>query len=135
MHYNSSIIVAVSGMGSKQTYKVRLKPTPYTFTITTVNGCHNCYHGQFINSLKASEISYYSRVSSYETEGGLYDDYLIMKLNGKEYDRSSHKSGAQMSGSISLSADDEISFYQDDSGGTVCCMGWAKITFDYSYSD
>ena len=58
-----------------------------------------------------------------------------MKLNGAEYDRNSHKSGASMSGSISLKTNDEISFYQDDSGGTVCCTGWAKITFDYSYSN
>lgn len=58
-----------------------------------------------------------------------------MKLNGAEYDRNSHKSGALMSGSISLNTNDEISFYQDDSGGTVCCTGWAEITFDYSYSN
>ena len=135
MAYNSSVVVTVSGLGSKPAAKVRLKPEAYTWTITTMNGCHNCWHGMFINSLKASSIPYYSRVSSYSTEGGYYDDYLIMKVNGKEYDRNSHKSGALMSGTISLNASDEISFYQDDSGGTACCTGWAEITFDYAYSD
>lgn len=134
MHYNSSIIVAASGVGSKPTYKVRLKPAPYTWTITTNNGCHNCYHGQFINSIKASSIPYYSSVSAYTLTGKAYDDCLIMKLNGKEYDRSTHKSNFQINGMISLSANDVISFYQDDSGGTVCCMRPAQITFDYAYS-
>ena len=127
--------MGASGVGSKPTTKVRLKPAAYTWTITTKNGCYNCYHGEFINSLKANSIPYYSRVSSYSITGGYYDDYLVMKLNDKEYKRSDHKSGALMSGTISLNSNDEISFYQDDSGGTACCTGWAEIIFDYAYSD
>lgn len=135
MPYNSSIVVVALAVGSKPFAKVRLKPAAYTWTITTKNGCHNCYNGEFINSLKASSIPYYSQVNSYSTTGGYYDDYLIMKLNGKNYDSSPHKTGARMNGTISLNVNDEISFYQDDSGGTVCCTGWAEITFDYAYSD
>lgn len=123
-------------MGSTLTSNVRLKPEPYTFTITTRDGCHNCYHMELINTLRASSVPYYSRVNSYEVTGGYYDDGMYLYINGSLYDNTAQKiSGDLMEGSLSLSYSDVLTFYMDDHGGTVCCMGRASITFDYAWSD
>lgn len=123
-------------MGSALTSNIRLKPEPYTITITTKDGCHNCYHMELIKTIRANSIPYYSRVNSYEVTGGYYDDGMYLYLNDSLYDNTAQKvSGDLMDGSISLSSGDVLKFYQDDHGGTVCCMGRSSITFEYRYSN